>query len=136
MLRDLRAKLAENGLTLEVSQEARELLVKEGSDTRYGARPLRRAVRKMLEDPVSDLYLAGMFKAGDTICASVGESGNIVFTPKKVEVVLTHEEIHPAEVNNGQNQNYICVPELRLPHGHMDGALPRLRHGGQPSRRS
>ena len=105
MLRDLRAKLAENGLTLEVSQEARELLVKEGSDTRYGARPLRRAVRKMLEDPVSDLYLAGMFKAGDTICASVGESGNIVFTPKKVEVVLTHEEIHPAEVNNGQNQN-------------------------------
>lgn len=105
MLRDLRAKLAENGLTLEVSQEARELLVKEGSDTRYGARPLRRAVRKMLEDPVSDLYLAGMFKAGDTICASVGERGNIVFTPKKVEVVLTHEEIHPAEVNNGQNQN-------------------------------
>ena len=105
MLRDLRAKLAENGLTLEVSQEARELLVKEGSDTRYGARPLRRAVRKMLEDPVSDLYLAGMFKVGDTICASVGESGNIVFTPKKVEVVLTHEEIHPAEVNNGQNQN-------------------------------
>lgn len=105
MLRDLRAKLAENGLTLEVSQEARELLVKEGSDTRYGARPLRRAVRKMLEDPVSDLYLAGMFKAGDIICASVGESGNIVFTPKKVEVVLTHEEIHPAEVNNGQNQN-------------------------------
>ena len=80
MLRDLRAKLAENGLTLEVSQEARELLVKEGSDTRYGARPF-------------------------TICASVGESGNIVFTPKKVEVVLTHEEIHPAEVNNGQNQN-------------------------------
>lgn len=105
MLRDLRAKLAENGLTLEVSREARELLVKEGSDTRYGARPLRRAVRKMLEDPVSDLYLAGMFKAGDTICASVGERGNIVFTPKKVEVVLTHEEIHPAEVNNGQNQN-------------------------------
>lgn len=105
MLRDLRAKLAENGLTLEVSQEARELLVKEGSDTRYGARPLRRAVRKMLEDPVSDLYLAGMFKAGDTICASVGESGKIVFTPKKVEVVVTHEEIQPAEVNNGQNQN-------------------------------
>lgn len=105
MLRDLRAKLAENGLKLEVTQEARELLVKEGSDTRYGARPLRRAVRKMLEDPVSDLYLAGMFKAGDTICASVGESGKIVFTPKKVEVVVTHEEVQPAEVNNGQNQN-------------------------------
>ncbi len=105
MLRDLRAKLAENGLKLEVTQEARELLVKEGSDTRYGARPLRRAVRKLLEDPVSDLYLAGMFKAGDTICASVGESGKIVFTPKKVEVVVTHEKIQPAEVNNGQNQN-------------------------------
>ncbi|PWM79350.1 MAG: NDP-hexose 4-ketoreductase [Phascolarctobacterium sp.] len=105
MLRELRAKLAENGLTLEISQEARELLVKEGSDTRYGARPLRRAVRKMLEDPVSDLYLAGRFKAGDTICASVGEDGKIKFMPKKVEVVVTHEEIHPAEVNNGQNQN-------------------------------
>ncbi len=97
MLRELRTKLAENGLTLEISQEARELLVKEGSDTRYGARPLRRAVRKMLEDPVSDLYLAGMFKPGDTICASVGENGRIIFTPKKVEVVVTHEEIHPAE---------------------------------------
>ncbi len=105
MLRELRAKLAENGLTLEITQEARELLVKEGRDTRYGARPLRRAVRKMLEDPVSDLYLAGMFKAGDTICASVGENGKIKFMPKKVEVVVTHEEIKPAEVNNGQNQN-------------------------------
>ena len=105
MLRELRAKLAENGLTLEITQEARDLLVKEGSDTRYGARPLRRAVRKMLEDPVSDLYLAGRFKAGDTICASVGENGKIKFMPKKVEVVITHEEIQPAEVNDGQNKN-------------------------------
>ena len=104
-LRRLKRAMEENGLTLEITQEARELLVKEGRDTRYGARPLRRAVRKMLEDPVSDLYLAGRFKAGDTICASVGEGGRIVFTPKKVEVVVTHEEIHPAEVNNGQNQN-------------------------------
>lgn len=83
MLRDLRAKLAENGLTLEVSQEARELLVKEGSDTRYGARPLRRAVRKMLEDPVSDLYLAGMFKAGDTIAQASAKAETLFLRLKK-----------------------------------------------------
>lgn len=85
MLRDLRAKLAENGLTLEVSQEARELLVKEGSDTRYGARPLRRAVRKMLEDPVSDLYLAGMFKAGDTIAQALAKAETLFLRLKRLK---------------------------------------------------
>ena len=59
---------------------ARELLLKEGSDSKYGARPLRRALRKLVEDPVSDLFLAGKFHKGDKLLAeAVPGSKELVF---------------------------------------------------------
>ena len=69
MLRELNERMAANGLSLELAPSARELLLKEGSDSKYGARPLRRALRKLVEDPVSDLFLAGDFASGDKIIA-------------------------------------------------------------------
>ena len=76
MLRELNQRMSGSGLHIELTKPARELLLKEGSDTNYGARPLRRALRKLVEDPISDLYLAGKFAAGDKIIAEVGGSDN------------------------------------------------------------
>ncbi len=69
MLAELNKRMAHNGLEIELAPSACELLLKEGSDSKYGARPLRRALRKLVEDPVSDLFLAGEFKKGDRIIA-------------------------------------------------------------------
>ena len=69
MLRELNQRLAGNGLSIELTASARELLLKEGSDSKYGARPLRRALRKLVEDPLSDLFLTGKFHSGDKIIA-------------------------------------------------------------------
>ncbi len=64
MVADLNVRMAENGLSIELAPSARKLLLTEGSDAKYGARPLRRALRKLVEDPVSDLFLAGKFQKG------------------------------------------------------------------------
>lgn len=71
LLAELNERMAENGLSIEITPSARELLLKEGSDSKYGARPLRRALRKLVEDPVSDLFLAGKFRRGDRILAEL-----------------------------------------------------------------
>ena len=65
----LHERMASNGLSIELMPSARELLLREGSDSKYGARPLRRALRKLVEDPISDLFLAGKFRKGDKLLA-------------------------------------------------------------------
>lgn len=82
MLKDLNKRLAENGLQVEVTDAAKEVLVKEGFDEAYGARPLRRAIQQLLEDQISEDMLAGKFKAGDKVLADA-EEGKIVL--KKTE---------------------------------------------------
>lgn len=72
MVAELNKRLADNELSIELTASAKDLLLAEGSDTKYGARPLRRALRKLVEDPLSDLYLAGTFAAGDKIIAEAG----------------------------------------------------------------
>ena len=79
MLKELSGRLQENGLDIKVTDEAKAELLKAGKDTRYGARPLRRALRKLVEDPVSDLYLASELKRGDTILTRTDEAGKIYF---------------------------------------------------------
>ena len=79
LVQELNKRFQENGLELELAPSAMELLLKEGSDSKYGARPLRRALRKLIEDPVSDLFLAGSFKAGDRIMAEALPSGTMTF---------------------------------------------------------
>ncbi|MBQ0067516.1 MAG: AAA family ATPase [Phascolarctobacterium sp.] len=90
LLADLNKRLAHNGLTIELEKKAREILLKEGSDTKYGARPLRRALRKLVEDPVSDLCLEGKFNTGDKIVASA-KKGELVF--KKIAAPEIRVEI-------------------------------------------
>ncbi len=78
-LRDVTNNLAEKGLTLVISDEVSERLAHEGYDPTMGARPLRRAIRRMIEDPLAEHVLAlGEGETGEII-AEMGEDGNVVF---------------------------------------------------------
>jgi ATP-dependent Clp protease ATP-binding subunit ClpC len=71
MLGDLRARLAERSLTLELSDLARQWLVKNGYDEAYGARPLRRLIQKEVENALARRVLGGEFADGDTVRVEV-----------------------------------------------------------------
>lgn len=71
LLADLNKRMAHMGLSIKLDKKARDMFLAEGRDVKYGARPLRRALRKLVEDPVSDLCLEGKFKEGDKILVTV-----------------------------------------------------------------
>jgi len=66
-------RLLEQGLCLQLTQAAREMLASEGYDPDYGARPLRRLIQSLVEEPLSDDLLAGRFQAGDVVALDVRE---------------------------------------------------------------
>jgi len=68
-LRDLYERLAEQGLTLTLTPEARELILELGYDPALGARPLRRTIDRLITRPISNLLIANQFNNGDTILA-------------------------------------------------------------------
>ncbi|HEY3363766.1 MAG TPA: ATP-dependent Clp protease ATP-binding subunit [Symbiobacteriaceae bacterium] len=72
-------RLKEIGVELSISDPALEKLVKEGYDPTYGARPLRRAIQRLLEDPLSEEALMRPFKYGEQVHADLDEEGKIVF---------------------------------------------------------
>jgi ATP-dependent Clp protease ATP-binding subunit ClpB len=72
-------RLAESGITLELSDEALTLLAREGYDPVYGARPLRRAIQRRLENPLARRLLAGEFTDGDTIHVDVSPDAELTF---------------------------------------------------------
>ncbi len=75
LLGDVRARLAEKEMKLALSPAVKAMLVEKGTDFKFGARPLKRAIRKMIEDPLSEKLLAREFRAGDTINAKkVGDA--------------------------------------------------------------
>ncbi|TWT87707.1 ClpA/B family protein [Pseudobythopirellula maris] len=72
----VRERLAEKGFTLDLTEEAKAFLVKKGSNTDYGARPLRRAIETFIEDPLAEELLKGEFAGKDTIRVEVKEVGD------------------------------------------------------------
>jgi ATP-dependent Clp protease ATP-binding subunit ClpB len=68
-LRRLGKMLAERGLTLRLTDRAREFLAEAGYDPTYGARPLKRAIQQQVQDPLALALLEGKFQHGDTISA-------------------------------------------------------------------
>ncbi|MCE9557692.1 MAG: ATP-dependent Clp protease ATP-binding subunit [Armatimonadetes bacterium] len=83
-LKRVNEQAAELGITIQLSEEVKDLLVKEGYDPNLGARPLRRAVQRFIEDPLSEDLLIGTFVRGDNIMASL-EDGKVVFHKVTVE---------------------------------------------------
>ncbi len=67
MLRGLNAQMEEQGLALEIDDNAKEWLAQQGYDPAYGARPLRRALRRLIEDPLSEEVLRGEFASGGVV---------------------------------------------------------------------
>ena len=78
LMSDVTKRLEERDLQLEISPEAMQLLVKEGSDFTMGARPLKRAIQRLIEDPVSDLILKGDAKEGKIINADAKDNDLVV----------------------------------------------------------
>lgn len=70
MLRDMLDGLEQKGIALSVSEAARHVIVKEGYDPKYGARPIRRVIQKRIEDPLSHMLINGEIKSGDTLHVS------------------------------------------------------------------
>ena len=85
MVADLRDRLIAMDMTINLTPEARALVAKEGTDTTMGARPLRRAIQRLLEDPISEQLLAGTWHAGSVIDADV-KDGELTFTPGTGEI--------------------------------------------------
>ena len=78
LMSDVTNRLKERELQLEITSEAMQLLVKEGSDFTMGARPLKRAIQRLIEDPVSDLILKGDVTEGKTIKVDVKDNEIVV----------------------------------------------------------
>lgn len=78
LMSDVTKRLEECDLHLEITPEAMKLLVREGSDFTMGARPLKRAIQRLIEDPVSDLILKGEAIAGKTIKADAKDNDIVV----------------------------------------------------------
>lgn len=94
MLGSTRKQLAAHGLLLELDESARSFLAEQGYEQASGARPLRRAIQRYIEDELSEEILAGTWQAGDVIEASC-EDKKLVFTKKEgaqgIEPVLSDE---------------------------------------------
>jgi len=82
LLHEVEGRLAERNIKIDVSEEAKNWLAQRGYDPVYGARPLRRAIQRYMENPISTKILQGEFKEGDTIAVSLQED-NLSFAALK-----------------------------------------------------
>ena len=112
---DLRQRLIANGMNIRLTDAAIAKIVSEGTDLTNGARPLRRAIQRLIEDPLSEELLAGEWKAGDTVVCDV-DGGAFVFSHGTGEI--------PAPRGEGAlGGSFEQAP-------HSGGASPRAGGGG------
>ncbi len=91
-LKEVYERLAEQEITLTLTDEAKDYIVTEGTDEEYGARPLRRAVQSYIEDPLSEQMLMGSFPPGSIITASCPDAdGKLIFDTELPEISEEHE---------------------------------------------
>ncbi|MBF2069427.1 ATP-dependent Clp protease ATP-binding subunit [Fischerella thermalis] len=77
MLKEVADRLTEKGITLEVSDRFKERVLQEGYNPSYGARPLRRAIMRLLEDSLAEALLSGQITDGDTAIVDVDDDGQV-----------------------------------------------------------
>ncbi len=80
-MKDIQSRLAEHGLTVELTEDAVEWMANEGYDPAFGARPLKRALQKHVESPLSVSLLSGEFERGDTVLVDI-EDAEVIFKKK------------------------------------------------------
>jgi ATP-dependent Clp protease ATP-binding subunit ClpB len=85
---ELQARIASTDLALELTEGARQLIVREGTDPAFGARPLKRTIQRLVENPFARALLSGTFRPGDTVVADADPvSGTILFSTDTRSVV-------------------------------------------------
>ena len=115
MSTDLQNRLKSQGMELLLSDECKDLIAKDGYNPTYGARPLRRAIQRLLEDALAEQVLQGRFKDGDTIEASL--EGEIIKFEKltkkkasKAEKTEDSEKGEKSEKNGGERPSEKPAP--------------------------
>ncbi|MBC7807263.1 MAG: ATP-dependent Clp protease ATP-binding subunit [Akkermansiaceae bacterium] len=88
MLGSVRKQVVQKGMILEVTDAVLEKLAEEGFDPQYGARPLRRAVQRLIEDPLAEEVLLGRFDVGDVIRAELETEGTTLEGEKPVSTII------------------------------------------------
>ena len=88
MLKEVFGRLREQGIALEVTERFQDRLVEEGYSPSYGARPLRRAIMRLLEDVLAEQILGGHIKDGDTAIVDVDDTGNVKVLPGEKRELL------------------------------------------------
>ena len=109
MVADLRDRLIEQNMTINMSDAANRLIAKEGTDLSFGARPLRRAIQRLLEDPISEQILEGKWTSGSVIDVDV-EDEKLVFNqgtgsipaPRKRDTIAQEAELILSNYNLGR----------------------------------
>ena len=116
MVADLRERMIAQNMSINLTPAATKLIAKEGTDTTFGARPLRRAIQRLLEDPLSEQILEGKWQSGSIVDVDVDESGEnlefkqgsgVVPAPRKrdsiardAELLLTNYDLGHAGLPN------------------------------------
>ena len=91
MLREVFGRLGEKGITLEVTESFKDRVVQEGYNPSYGARPLRRAIVRLLEDSLAEALLSGQITQGDTAIVDVDDDGQVIVRrEEKRELLLAN----------------------------------------------
>ncbi len=92
-MKELHKNIHDNKMELTLDQTAKEFLVEKGFDPKFGARPLRRAIQKFVEDPIAEEILRGTFKDGSKIIAKhVDNMEELIFVNDNIDVHLSDEE--------------------------------------------
>ena len=97
MQKDLFKRVEDLGITIEVEPSAKEFLVDKGYDPQFGARPLRRALQKYVEDPMAEAILSDDLGEGDTITVSHKDGDALAFKTKKAKKAKAKKAEDPAE---------------------------------------
>jgi ATP-dependent Clp protease ATP-binding subunit ClpB len=134
LVADLQRRLATQDLTLELTPAARALIAREGTDPTYGARPLKRTIQRLLENPLARALIEGRFKPGQTVAVDADPLGTtLVFSADGESVVAEagerrdarrHDDAEPvgASTGGGRRRSVLDLPDTEPDRG--DGGRP------------
>ena len=100
LLNEVQELLAEQKISFSASNNAKDILAKEGYDPNFGARPLRRTIERLVENPISEKILSGELKEGEHIFIG-SKKEKIIFEKKEIKKISENKEKHN---NNNENE--------------------------------
>ena len=135
MLARVRDQLRAQQMSLEVTQAAKEHIIKLGYDVAYGARPLRRVIQNMVEDVLAEHLLLGRYEPGTTIVVDKDpEAGLDIHAAETRTPVEAHDLGRRRPAGDGARPEPLRLPDLRRGLPSLGGPVPRLRRLEQPRR--